>query len=224
VRKRILEYLSKHSKLIVLILVLLTLVLITTTIISFIEENLVVEIVKTISIAVTLTITFSLTISINYTVNNIEEARTIITGSYYEAPKNTNDGKQNTIKNINTIKQKFQVFIDEFSNDQFGRSIDASIMGKQRRAKEKEYLVKETKNLINDIETILLTISDQKFKDLANFTLRDIAIAHDKFKDLYNNNSFNHMRGLNPLNEVIVYLTGVNDKINENIKDFSGLL
>jgi hypothetical protein len=188
------------------------------------EDNILVEVVKTLSIAVTLTITFALTISINFTVNNIEEAKTIIAGSYYEAPQNTNEEKQNIIKNLNAIKQKFQDFIDEFSNDHFGRSIESSIMGKQRRAKEKSYLVEETKNLINDIETTLLVITDQKFKDKANFILRDVKIAHGKFKDLYSNNSFNHMRSITPLNEVIKYLDGVNNNINDKITELSELL
>ena len=220
----ILEYLSKHFKLVVVILSILSIVLVLTTVISFMEDNILVEVVKTLSIAVTLTITFALTISINYTVNNIEEAKTIIAGSYYEAPQNTNAEKQNIIKNLNEIKQKFQVFIDEFSDDHFGRSIDASIMGKQRRAKEKFYLVEKTKNLIDGIETTLLVITDQKFKDKANFILRDVKIAHGKFKDLFSKNSFNHMRSFNPLNEVIEYLDGVNNKINDEITELSKLL
>src|SRR5690554_3259827 len=93
-KKRILEYLSKHSKLMAVIISLLTIILIVTTVISFIEDNFLVEVVKTISIAITITITISLTISINYTVNNIEEAKTIITGVYYEAPQNKDEEKR----------------------------------------------------------------------------------------------------------------------------------
>jgi hypothetical protein len=223
-KKRILEYLSKHSKSIAVIIAILTIILIVTTVISFIEDNVLVEVVKTISIAITITITISLTISINYTVNNIEEAKTIITGVYYEAPQNKDEEKRSVIKNINSIKQKFQIFIDEFSNDQFGRSMDASIMGKQRRANEKAYLVSETKDLINEIESTLLTINEKDFKNKANHILKDITIAHDKFHDLFKNNSFNHMRSFNPLNEVIGYLEGANNKINDNIKDLTELL
>lgn len=216
--KKILRFLTKNTKILKLILIFLTLILIVTSIVSFVDNIVINEIVRSVSIAITITITFSLTVSLTYTVNNIEEVRNIFAEVYIEGSKeNVSKSKENVVKWINEIKQKFQIFVDEFDKSKSFRVIEDSKMGVKKRVDEKKYLINEVKTKVDLIDTEMLIIKDKEFKNAVSIIIRDINVAQEELNNLYANNSFNFLRSSHPLSKEMDCLKGAIKTISENI-------